>query len=215
MTRRSASAGLFCYCRSCNRRDALIADIIRRSIKTATTDQTMLETKIPVLGFAAYSGTGKTTLLKQLLPLLRKRGLRVGMIKHAHHDFDIDTPGKDSYELRKAGANEMLIASSKRWALMVETEADGDPVLQQMLNRLDQANLDLVLVEGFKHEEFPKIELHRPSVGKPLIFPEDRNIIAVATDGKLSQPTDLPLLDLNDIPAMAGFVVTGFLRLEG
>ncbi len=175
----------------------------------------MLETKIPVLGFAAYSGTGKTTLLKQLLPLLRQRGLRIGMIKHAHHDFDIDIPGKDSYELRKAGANEMLIASGKRWALMVETEQDGDPVLQEMLNRLDQANLDMVLVEGFKHEEFPKIELHRPSVGKPLIFPQDRNIIAVATDGKLSQATDLPILDLNDIQAIAGFVVTNFMGLKG
>jgi len=92
---------------------------------------------IPVLGFAAYSGTGKTTLLKQLLPKLRARGLRIGVIKHAHHQFDVDTPGKDSYELRKAGANEMLIASGRRWALMVDTDADGDPVLQEMLDRLD------------------------------------------------------------------------------
>ena len=174
----------------------------------------MLKSKIPVLGFAAYSGIGKTTLLKQLLPLLRGRGLRVGMIKHAHHDFDIDTPGKDSYELRKAGANEMLIASGKRWALMVDTEREGDPVLQDMLNRLDQDSLDLVLVEGFKHEEFPKVELHRPSVGKPLIFPEDSKVIAVATDGELSQSTTLPLLDINDISAVAEFVAKEFLGLE-
>ncbi len=171
----------------------------------------MLDSKIPVLGFAAYSGTGKTTLLKQLLPLLRERGLRVGMIKHAHHDFDIDTPGKDSYELRKAGASEMLIASGRRWALMVETDKAGDPQLQEMLNRLDQDNLDLVLVEGFKHEAFSKIELHRPSVGKPLIFPDDPNIIAVATDGELSEQTSLPLLDINNIQAVAEFVTTDYL----
>jgi len=171
----------------------------------------MLDSKIPVLGFAAYSGTGKTTLLKQLLPLLRERGLRVGMIKHAHHDFDIDTPGKDSYELRKAGASEMLIASGRRWALMVETDKAGDPRLQEMLNRLDQDNLDLVLVEGFKHEAFSKIELHRPSVGKPLIFPDDPNIIAVASDGELSEQTNLPLLDINNIQAVAEFVTTNCL----
>lgn len=173
----------------------------------------MLESKIPVLGFAAYSGTGKTTLLKKLLPLLRGYGLRVGVIKHAHHDFDIDTPGKDSYELRKAGANEMLIASGKRWALMVDTDGKGDPVLQEMLNRLDQDSLDLVLVEGFKHEEFSKIELHRPSAGKPLIFPEDPGIIAIATDEGLSQKSDLPLLDINNVQAIAEFVTNKFLGL--
>ncbi len=171
----------------------------------------MLESKIPVLGFAAYSGTGKTTLLKQLLPMLRGSGLRVGMIKHAHHDFDVDTPGKDSYELRKAGANEVLIASRKRWVLMVETDIEGDQQLQEMLNRLDQSSLDLVLVEGFKHEAFPKIELHRSSVGKPLIFPEDSDIIAIATDGELSEQTNLPLLDINDIQAVAEFVTVDFL----
>ncbi|OOZ37247.1 molybdopterin-guanine dinucleotide biosynthesis protein MobB [Solemya velesiana gill symbiont] len=174
----------------------------------------MLRAEVPVLGFAAYSGTGKTTLLKQLLPLLREQGLRVGMIKHTHHDFDIDTPGKDSYELRKAGASEMLIASGKRWALMVDTDGEGDPVLQDMLNRLDQGSLDLVLVEGFKHEAFPKIELHRATVGKPLIFPEDPDVIAVACDGELSQPTDLPQLDINDIPSIAAFVLNDFLKSD-
>ncbi|MET0116941.1 MAG: molybdopterin-guanine dinucleotide biosynthesis protein MobB [Sedimenticola sp.] len=167
----------------------------------------MLRAEVPVLGFAAYSGTGKTTLLKQLLPLLRGRGLRVGMIKHAHHDFDIDTPGKDSYELRKAGASEMLIASGKRWALMVDTDGEGDPVLQEMLDRLDQSKLDLVLVEGFKHEAFPKIELHRPALGKPLIFPGDPDVIAVASDGELACTTELPRLDINDIASIADFVV--------
>ncbi|MET0087501.1 MAG: molybdopterin-guanine dinucleotide biosynthesis protein MobB [Sedimenticola sp.] len=167
----------------------------------------MLRAEVPVLGFAAYSGTGKTTLLKQLLPLLRGRGLRVGMIKHAHHDFDIDTPGKDSYELRKAGASEMLIASGKRWALMVDTDGEGDPVLQEMLDRLDQSKLDLVLVEGFKHEAFPKIELHRPALGKPLIFPGDPDVIAVASDDELVCTTELPHLDINDIASIADFVV--------
>ncbi|MES9875137.1 MAG: molybdopterin-guanine dinucleotide biosynthesis protein MobB [Candidatus Sedimenticola sp. 6PFRAG7] len=171
----------------------------------------MIEARVPVLGFAAYSGTGKTTLLKQLLPKLRGRGLRVGMIKHAHHDFDIDTPGKDSYELRKAGASEMLIASGRRWALMVDMDREGDPVLQDMLDRLDQGNLDLVLVEGFKHEAFPKIELHRPAVGMPLIFPEDKDVIAVASDGELAQSTDLPRLDINNIDSIAEFVFNTFL----
>ena len=171
----------------------------------------MIESPIPLLGFAAYSGTGKTTLLKQLLPLLRSRDVRVGVIKHAHHDFDIDTPGKDSYELRKAGANEMLVASAKRWALMVETEDQGDPVLQDLLHRLDLSNLDLVLVEGFKHERLPKLELHRPSLAKPLIFPADPDVIAVATDSVLSADTELPILDINDPAAIAAFIVETFL----
>lgn len=166
----------------------------------------MRDINIPVLGITAYSGIGKTTLLKQLLPLMRAKGLRVGVIKHAHHDFEIDTPGKDSYEIRKAGANEMLIASGRRWALMVDTDEESDPNLHDMLDRLDLSNLDLVLVEGFKHENFPKIELHRPSAGRPLLFPDDRNIIAVATDGELPQPTKLPVLDLNDIHSINRFI---------
>jgi len=105
----------------------------------------------------------------------------------------------------------MLIASGKRWALMVETEKEGDPVLQEMLDRLDQNNLDLVLVEGFKHEAFPKIELHRPSVEKPLIFPKDPNVIAIATDADLSRKTELPLLDINDIQTVVDFITADFL----
>lgn len=162
-----------------------------------------LQASIPVLGFSAYSGTGKTTLLKQLLPLLREKGLRVGMVKHTHHRFEVDQPGKDSYELRKAGAAEMLVASGRRWALMVDTDGEGDPDLQGLIDRLDQSSLDLILVEGFRHESFSKIELHRPSMGRPLIFPNDPFVIAIATDGELPRMTDLPLLDLNDIPTIA------------
>lgn len=159
----------------------------------------------PVLGIAAWSGTGKTTLLTQILPLLCAQGLRVGMIKHAHHEFDIDHPGKDSYELRKAGAEQMLIASSRRWALMVENPVDGDVSLWDMLAHLDRGKLDLILVEGFKHEQFPKLELHRAAVGKPLLFPDDAAIIALACDTTVK--TDLPQLDINDPTAIAAFIV--------
>jgi molybdopterin-guanine dinucleotide biosynthesis protein MobB len=167
----------------------------------------MIRALCPVLGFAAWSGTGKTTLLVQLLPKLRGRGLRVGMIKHAHHSFEVDQPGKDSYELRKAGASPMLVVSSRRWALMADLENERDPVLQEMLDRLDQSQLDVILVEGFKHEAFPKIELHRPTVGKPLLFPDDPSVVAVATDAPLAAAAPLPVLDLNDVGAIADFVV--------
>ena len=166
----------------------------------------MVQARCPVLGFAAYSGTGKTTLLVQLLPRLRAAGLRVGMIKHAHHKFDVDVPGKDSYELRKAGASQMLVTSSRRWALMTDLDEEREPVLQEMLDRLDQGGLDLVLVEGFKHEAFPKIELHRLAMGSPLLYPQDASVIAVATDAPLPEPTRLPLLDLNDVAGIAAFV---------
>lgn len=159
----------------------------------------------PVLGIAAWSGTGKTTLLTKLLPLLRAHGLRVGMLKHAHHNFDIDHPGKDSYELRKAGAEQMLIASNRRWALMVENPVDGDVSLWDMLAHLDRGTLDLILVEGFRHEQFPKLELHRASLGKPLLFPDDATIIALASDTPVD--TALPRLDLNDPAAIAAFIV--------
>ncbi len=166
----------------------------------------MIDAWKPILGFAAFSGTGKTTLLKQLLPLLREQGLRIGMIKHTHHDFDIDQPGKDSYELRKAGASEMLVASGCRWALMVETEKSGDPVLQDMVNRLDQSTLDLILVEGFKHEQFPKIELHRESLNKPLLYPDDPSIIAFASDSVVDADVPLPCLDINNVTEISDFV---------
>jgi len=159
----------------------------------------------PVLGFAAYSGAGKTTLLKKLLPLLTERGLRIGMIKHAHHSFDIDTPGKDSYELRKAGATQMLVASAQREALMIDKPAPAEPHLDTLIGQLRQDELDLILVEGFKQVAFPKIELHRPSVGKPALYPGDDSVIAVATDAALPEATNLPVLDINDPVAIAAF----------
>ncbi len=163
--------------------------------------------KLPVLGFAAYSGTGKTTLLTQLIPLLRAKGLRIAMVKHAHHRFDVDIPGKDSYELRKAGATQMLICSRHRFALMTDLEEDREPVLSEYLDQLDTEAADLVLVEGFKAESFPKIELHRPSLGKDLIYPSDEHIIAVATDEPGMIDTDLPLLPLNHPENIAEFIL--------
>lgn len=130
----------------------------------------------------------KTTLLEQLIPQLVSRGLRLGVLKHAHHDFDIDQPGKDSHRLRKAGASQMMVASRRRHARIVETDL-GEADFRELLASFDQRSLDLLLVEGFKHEHFPKIELHRAAIGKPLLFPLDRDIIAVASD----QPTETAL----------------------
>lgn len=162
---------------------------------------------IPMLGFSAFSGTGKTTLLTQLLPELKQRDIHVAVIKHAHHNFDIDKPGKDSYEIREAGAQQMLIASSKMMALMEKNQSnDADPRLSDLLPRLDTSKLDLILVEGFKHEAIAKIELHRPSLGKPLLFRDDPHIIAIASDETIADTQQLEVLNINDIPAIADFI---------
>ncbi|ENY6496721.1 bifunctional molybdopterin-guanine dinucleotide biosynthesis adaptor protein MobB/molybdopterin molybdotransferase MoeA [Vibrio parahaemolyticus] len=160
---------------------------------------------IPILGFAAYSGTGKTTLLEALLPKLTEAGLRIGMLKHAHHNFDVDKPGKDSYRLRKAGASQMLIASRNRYALMTETpEAEAE--FEYLLTRFDEDKLDVVLVEGCKNIAFPKIELHREEVGKPWLYPHDENIIAIASD-TAELDSELPQMNINDLDAIAQFVL--------
>jgi len=172
----------------------------------------MKNAHVPILGFAAFSGTGKTTLLTKLIPLLKNHGLRVALIKHSHHNFEIDKPGKDSYRLREAGATPVMLVSSHRRAIITEFDSIIEPKLDDQLKTLDQSNLDLILVEGFKAEVFPKIELHRPSLGKPLIFPDDPSIIAIATDGMdlaLSSPTHL---DINNPQLIAEFVINNFLE---
>jgi len=162
----------------------------------------------PLLGFAAFSGTGKTTLLLKLIPELKQRGLRIAVIKHAHHNFDMDTPGKDSYELRKAGALPMLICSSRRTVITLENEIETEPQLQQILTHIAADSVDMILVEGFKKWPFDKIELHRESTGKALMHPDDGNIIAIAHDNKAPLTnTNLPQLNINNINAIADFVI--------
>jgi len=159
-----------------------------------------------VIGFIGYSNTGKTTLIEKLIPLLIARGLRVSTVKNAHHGFDMDRPGKDSFRYRQAGSAQVLIATSERWALL--TEVRGGPVpLEALIAQL--APCDLVLVEGFKSEgHFPRIEVRRTTNAEPPIFPHDANVIAVAADHAID--TALPVLDLNDAAKIAGFIVERF-----
>lgn len=168
----------------------------------------MTSQTIPMVGLAAWSGAGKTTLLTSLLPVLRGSGLQVALIKHAHHDFDVDQPGKDSYVLRKAGAGQVLVASSRRLALMVENPEGLEikPVLADLVQRLDPHRTDLILVEGFKREPIPKIEIHRPTLGKPLLCVDDPHIIAVATDRPEVVPPGTRVLPLDEVRAIAAFI---------
>ncbi|KJG36311.1 molybdopterin-guanine dinucleotide biosynthesis protein MobB [Photobacterium angustum] len=163
-----------------------------------------INASLPLLGFAAFSGTGKTTLLEAMLPKLVERGLRVAVVKHAHHNFDIDQEGKDSYRLRKAGASQMLISSRYRSALVTETPEE-EAKLPYLLSQLDQTQLDLILVEGFKKLDFPKIELHRKEVGKPWLHPEDSNIIAIAAN--IPAESALPQMDINNLDQITDFVI--------
>ena len=159
---------------------------------------------LPLLAIAAWSGTGKTTLLEKVIPLLKSRGVRVGLIKHTHHQMDIDTPGKDSYVLRKAGAAQVMVASSQRWALMCETPLAEPVDLHQLVSRMDAAELDLVLVEGFKGEAVPKIVLWRAGVKGEIAELLDQHVIAVASDRCLQ--LELPVLDLNQPAVIADFI---------
>ncbi|MDE2585124.1 MAG: molybdopterin-guanine dinucleotide biosynthesis protein B [Betaproteobacteria bacterium] len=156
-----------------------------------------------VFGFTGTSGSGKTTLVEQVIPCLIRRGWKVSLIKHAHHGFDLDRPGKDSYRHREAGCGEVMVTCGSRWALMHELRDETEPTLAEHLARF--APCDLVLVEGFKHEAIPKIEVHRPAHGKPPLWPENPHIVAVASDVALA--TSLPQLDINDPEAVAAFVV--------
>lgn len=161
-----------------------------------------------VIGFAGWSGSGKTTLVEQVIALLEARGLAVSLIKHAHHEFDIDYPGKDSYRHRHAGCREVLVTSLNRWAIMHELRGRPELKLTEALAQLSPC--DLVLVEGFKHEPIPKIEIYRAAIAKPQLFPNDPHVIAVASDAPLA--TTLPQLDINDPVAVAAFIVGWFER---
>jgi molybdopterin-guanine dinucleotide biosynthesis adapter protein len=168
----------------------------------------MQNAHIPLLGFAAASGTGKTTLLTKLIPLLKKYGLRIGLIKHSHHNFDIDHQGKDSYRLRMAGATPVMLVSPYRHVIITELDATQEPCLNDQLTFFDQSSLDLLLIEGFKSEMFPKIELHRASLQQPLLYPDDPHIIAIATDTPLATPDYLTQLDLNNPELIADFILS-------
>jgi molybdopterin-guanine dinucleotide biosynthesis adapter protein len=152
-----------------------------------------------VLGLVGWSGSGKTTLLKKILPLLKERGLRVATLKHAHHEFDVDIPGKDSWEHRRAGAQEVIVCSSRRWVQMHELRDEPEPSLAALLQKVSPC--DLILVEGFKRERHPKLEVHRPALDEPTLFATDTAIAVVATDAALAEPHP-PLVDLNDAAAV-------------
>ena len=156
-----------------------------------------------VFGFAGWSGSGKTTLIEKLIPVLVQQGLSVSLIKHAHHDFDIDQPGKDSYRHRKAGATEVLVTSGQRWALMHELRGAPELTLVDHMKHLSPC--DLLLVEGFKREPIAKLEVHRRSVGKPLLFPDDPHIVAIASD--IPVQTGLPLFGINNVQQIADFIL--------
>lgn len=170
-----------------------------------------MKSATPLLGFCAWgSGVGKTTLLASLIPVLVLHGLKISVIKHAHHSFDIDHPGKDSYRLRESGAVQMLLGSNKRWALMTELSRidpeAAEPSLDELLPHVDGSLVDLILVEGFKHAQIPKIEVFRPSLGNPLLADTDTHVIAIAADDAVQ--CTLPVLDLNDPVMIADFIVT-------
>ena len=156
-----------------------------------------------IFGFAGWSGSGKTTLIEKLIPRLAARGLRVSLIKHAHHTFDVDQPGKDSYRHRHAGASEILVTSSRRWVLMHELRGVAEASFDEQIRHLSPC--DVLLVEGFKFAPIPKLEVWRAETGEPLLHPKDPHIVAVASDAKVE--TRLPLLNLNDHAAIEAFVV--------
>jgi molybdopterin-guanine dinucleotide biosynthesis adapter protein len=155
-----------------------------------------------VIGLAGWSGAGKTTLLARVIPHLLGKGLRVSVIKHAHHSFDVDVPGKDSWVHRQSGATEVLVSSGRRWALMHELRGAPEPRLPELLKKMSP--VDLVIVEGFKSEPHRKIEVHRAANGKAMLFPDDPGIVGIATDAEVK--TRLPVVHLDDIPAIAAMM---------
>ncbi len=173
----------------------------------------MQHTLVPILGFAAASGTGKTTLLEQIIPALKQQGLRIGLIKHSHHNVQIDQPGKDSFRLRVAGATPVMLSSAHRRVMITEFSEIKEPNLFEEISFFDQSEVDLILVEGFKSACFPKIELHREALNSPLIYPSDPNIIAIATDTDLIIPDGLKQLDINQASTVVNFIIHEFIGL--
>ena len=170
---------------------------------------------VPVLGFVAASGTGKTTLLVQLIPVLRKRGLRCGLVKHSHHDIEIDRPGKDSHRLREAGADQLILTSPHRTFWVQEGDGVSEQRLADLLGRFDKSNLDLILVEGFRNERLPKIEVHRAVLAAPLLCARDPDIIALASDDAVPEaPGNVVVLPL-DRPAEVAEFIVAWLQANG
>jgi molybdopterin-guanine dinucleotide biosynthesis protein B len=163
-----------------------------------------------VIGLAGWSGAGKTTLLTRVIPHLLGKGLRVSVVKHAHHSFDVDVPGKDSWVHRQAGATEVLVSSGRRWALMHELRGASEPRLPELLKKMSP--VDLVIVEGFKSEPHRKIEVHRAANGKAMLFPDDPGIVGIATDAELE--TTLPVAHLDDIPGIAAMMQRSALSIQ-
>ena len=180
-------------------------------LRFARNDGKVPENEMKVIGLAGWSGAGKTTLLTRAIPLLLEKGLRVSVIKHAHHAFDVDVPGKDSWRHREAGATEVLVSSSQRWALMHELRGAGEPRLPELLAKLSQ--VDLVVIEGFKREPHRKIEVHRAANAKPLLFPDDADVVGIATDTEVE--TMLPRVHLDDIEAIAAMMLRSAMPVEG
>src|SRR6266404_3260341 len=168
------------------------------------------ENEMKVIGLAGWSGAGKTTLLARVIPHLLGKGVRVSVIKHAHHSFDVDVPGKDSWVHRQSGATEVLVSSGKRWALMHELRGASEPRLPELLTRMSR--VDLVVVEGFKSEPHRKIEVYRLENGKPMLFPDDPGIAGIATDAEVK--TTLPVAHRDDIPAIAAMMQKAALSIE-
>ena len=165
-----------------------------------------------IIGLAGWSGSGKTTLITKVLPRLLARGVRVSTLKHAHHGFDLDQPGKDLFMHRAAGATEVVISSARRFAILHELREEPEWDLPDLLARL--APVDLVLIEGFKRDAFPKLEIHRAENHKPLIHPEDPHVVAIAADTPLPQAT-VPVLDLDDIERIADVLLEHAMPLQG
>jgi molybdopterin-guanine dinucleotide biosynthesis protein B len=168
------------------------------------------ESYMKVIGLAGWSGAGKTTLLTRLIPYFIAEDLRVSVIKHAHHEFDVDMPGKDSWIHRQSGAVEVLVSSTQRWALMHELRGSREPKLAELLAKMSP--VDLVVIEGFKRERYRKIEVHRAANGKPALFPEDPGIVGIATDAKLE--TQLPVAHLDDVKAVAAMMHASAVDIE-